>query len=53
MRLYGLVEEIAEIAVKTKTFTILKSNETVIIPKKVILKLRILYDIDRRPGILG
>jgi len=31
-------------------FTILKSNETVIIPKIVILKSRILYDLDRQPS---
>jgi len=36
-----------QIVVKTKTFKILTSNETVIIPKIVLLKPRILYDLDQ------
>jgi len=39
-----------QIAVKTKTFTILVFNETVIVPKIVILKPRILYDLHRQPS---
>ena len=36
---------------KTKTFTILiTSNETVIIPEIVVLKPRILYDLDQQPS---
>ena len=38
------------IAVQTKTFTILMYNETVIIPKIVILKPCILYELDRQPN---